>query len=262
MSGGAWGGVIAPPIPGRTVKPRREGWTMVIDKGLGLEEARDWIRVAGDYVDLVKLAFGTSALYRGEVLVGKIALLREAGIAVMPGGTLAEIALLQDRFADYLARAAELGFDAVEISDGTIPLGRKRRDEAIASARARGFRVIGEVGKKHPAERLPFEVQAEEALADLAAGAEMVVIEARESGRGIGIYGPEGEIIPEALSFLAEQLPPARTIWEAPQKSQQEELILRFGPNVNLGNIPPAEVLALEAMRLGLRGDTLRSILR
>ncbi|MGQ9778895.1 MAG: phosphosulfolactate synthase [Bacillota bacterium] len=254
----AWQGIIESPLSGRTGKPRRKGLTMIIDKGLGLGETKDWIALAGEYVDLVKLAFGTSALYREEILVEKLTCLRAAGIAVMPGGTLAEIALLADRFPAYLARAAALGFEAIEISDGTINLGRERRNEAILSAREHGFRVFTEVGKKDPAAQLSPAVQVEEALADLETGAEMVTIEARESGRGVGIYDAQGAVREEALLFLAARLPLARIIWEAPQISQQKELLLRFGPEVNLGNVPPGEALALEALRRGLRGDTLR----
>ncbi|MGE5598298.1 MAG: phosphosulfolactate synthase, partial [Bacteroidota bacterium] len=125
-----------------------------------------------------------------------------------------------------------------------------------------GFRVIGEVGKKNPADPCPIEAQIEQALADLAAGASMVIVEGRESGRGVGIFGTDGEIVAERLAALAGRLPLERIIWEAPLKNQQEELILAYGPNVNLGNIPPGDVLALEALRVGLRGDTLRAALR
>jgi len=262
MHGKAWEGVIETPICGRLGKPRATGWTMVIDKGLGLLETADWLELTADYIDLLKLTFGTSALYPTAVIKKKIALVRECGVGVMPGGTLAEVALGQGRWDAYLERAGQLGFDTLEISDGTIDLAAERRCAGILSARDRGFRVITEVGKKHPADQCTLEIQAEQAMADLQAGAAMVIVEGRESGKGVGIYGAEGEIRGDRLAVLARQMPVTRVIWEAPLKGQQEELIVAFGPNVNLGNIPPGEVLALEALRVGLRGDTLRAAWR
>jgi len=180
----------------------------------------------------------------------------------MPGGTLAEVALMQKTWPAYLERATALGFNFLEISDGTIDLPRDQRREAIRSARDTGFRVVAEVGKKHEDDEIALEAQIEQALADLEAGAVMVIVEGRESGRNVGIYGSEGEIRSERLTSLAEGLPPAAVIWEAPLKKQQEELIRVFGPNVSLGNVAPEDVLALEALRQGLRGDTLRAVLR
>ena len=248
MQGKAWDGVIEAPIGGRYGKPRASGWTMVIDKGLGLAETADWLALTADCVDLLKLTFGTSAFYDPEILRQKTALVREHAVGIMPGGTFGEVALFQGRWDIYLQRARALGFDTLEISDGTIDLSAERRLAAILSARDQGFLVITEVGKKHPDDQCTLESQAEQALADLAAGAAMVIIEGRESGRGVGIYGAGGEIRAEYLAVLAGHLPLDRVIWEAPLKSQQEELILAYGPNVNLGNIPPGDVLALEAL--------------
>lgn len=261
MQSKAWDGVMEAPIRGRAGKPRRHGWTMLIDKGLGLAETRDLLALAGDYIDGIKLTFGTSAFYSPGMLKEKTSLARERGIAIMPGGTLGEVALAQGRWDSYLARAAELGFDALEISDGTIELPAERRLAAILSARDRGFRVLTEVGKKHPGDQRPLEAQVEQALSDLGAGAFMVIIEGRESGKGVGIYDDGGGIREDYLDFLARRLPVERILWEAPLKNQQEELILAFGPNVNLGNVPPGDILALEALRTGLRGDTLRAAL-
>lgn len=259
MSAKAWDGTIEAPIGGRSGKPRTTGWTMVLDKGLGLGETADWLALAGDYVDVLKLTFGTSAFYPPKMLRRKALLVRRAGVHIMPGGTLAEIALLQRKWESFLDRAGDLGFDALEISDGTIEIPASLRQEAIRSARERGFLVIAEIGKKHPDDEQDLEFQIEQALADLVAGASKVIVEGRESGLGVGIYGAGGEIRRDRLEVLAGRLPLENVIWEAPLKKQQQELILAFGADVGLGNIPPGDVLALEALRIGLRGDTLRA---
>jgi phosphosulfolactate synthase len=209
--------------------------------------------------DLIKLTFGTPALYTGAVLRAKLELIRSYGVDVCPGGTFFEIAVVQGTLDRYLDRVMELGFSGIEVSDGTIDLDPAVRRDAIARALDRGFTVMTEVGKKDG--RLPLDPDAALAQiqADLAAGASKVIVEGRESGRGAGLYDGEGRFRADDLDRLVAGLPdPGVLMWEAPQKHQQEALIARFGPNVSLGNIPPEEVLALEALRLGLRGDTLR----
>jgi phosphosulfolactate synthase len=162
----------------------------------------------------------------------------------------------------FLDRCREIGFTAVEVSDGTIPLDPVERREIILAARAEGFRVLSEVGKKDPHTRLTAQQIHRAIEEDLTAGAERIIVEGRESGRSVGVYNDKGAIQEDELAKILSGVSDPRTvIWEAPLKSQQEEFILRFGPNVNLGNIPPAEVLALEALRRGLRGDTLRAVL-
>ena len=262
MEGRAWQDVVHMPIAGRLDKPRALGWTMVIDKGLSLTETENLLSVAADYIDVIKLAFGTSALYRRSLLEDKIRLIQGFGVGVMPGGTLGEIALCQGSWPAYLDQAARFGFDFLEISDGTIPLDGENRRAAIMTAREKGFSVISEVGKKHPEDQQPLEEEMHQALLDLACEARMVIIEGRESGKGIGIYDAQGGICDAGLNRLADGLPMEKVIWEAPLKPQQETMILRYGPNVNLGNIPPGDVLALEALRLGLRGDTLRMAMK
>ena len=262
MEGRAWQGVVHMPVAGRLDKPRALGWTMVIDKGLSLTETENLLSVAADYIDVIKLAFGTSALYRRSLLEDKIRLIQGFGVGVMPGGTLGEIALCQGSWPAYLDQTARFGFDFLEISDGTIPLDGENRRAAIMTAREKGFSVISEVGKKHPEDQQPLEKEMHQALLDLACEARMVIIEGRESGKGIGIYDAQGGICDAGLNRLADGLPMEKVIWEAPLKPQQETMILRYGPNVNLGNIPPGDVLALEALRLGLRGDTLRMAMK
>lgn len=259
MTQKAWEGAFLIPCPGRNSKPRTTGLTMVIDKGLGNHVLEDLIEMAGDYIDVVKLTFGTSAFNDREVLEKKVRLIVSSGIDVMPGGTFLEVALWQSRLEAYLERARELGFTAIEISDGTIEFSPEKRREALKKALGLGFKVITEVGKKDPGETPPIEVIHRLISEDLAGGAFKVIIEAREAGRGVGIFDKDGKTkqheIDQILAGVAEV---DDLIWEAPLKNQQQDLILRFGLNVNLGNIPPEEVLALEALRQGLRGDTLK----
>ncbi len=255
----AWDGVIDRPVRERAAKPRQRGWTMVIDKGLGLNAVDDLMQVAAPLIDVIKLTFGTSAFFRFDVLKEKVRTIVAHGVDVMPGGTFGEVALWQRRYDRYLERARELGFTAMEVSDGTIELDAATRGEAIAKAAKAGFRVLSEVGKKDPSDAQPMAVLADLVAADLDHGAAMVIMEAREAGKGVGIYDASG--LPkeaEIDAFLRGVRDPDRILWEAPLGPQQRYLVLRFGPNVSLGNIPPEDVLALEALRCGLRGDTLK----
>lgn len=258
----AWEGVLAFPVPGRAAKPRQTGLTMVIDKGLALEPTRAFLSVAADAVDFVKLGFGTSAFYDAELLTAKLRLIRRAGVHVFPGGTFLEAAEWQEAAGRFLERAAELGFDYVEVSDGTVPIAPRRRRQLIGEARELGLRVVAEVGKKHPADRPSTSSLCRQIEADLRAGAELVVVEARESGKGVGIYDEEGGVREGELEAILAAAPVERIMFEAPLKAQQQYLVERLGVNVNLGNVPPEEALALEALRVGLRGDTLRKVVR
>ena len=258
----AFHGIIDSPLPGRTAKPRKRGQTMVIDKGLGLSETGDLMELAGEFIDFVKLAFGTAALYGPELLRAKVALISSYGIDVYPGGTFLEVAMVQDRLEPFLQRAKDLGFTCIEVSDGTIEMSQRERSEAIRRALTLGFQVITEVGKKDDDSELDPQAALDQIHADLADGASEVIVEGRESGKGVGIYDAQGRIKTGSLEEIREGVAhPDLLVWETPLKVQQQELILRFGPNVNLGNIAPQEVLALEALRRGLRGDTLRAAL-
>jgi len=255
----AYAGVMRHPLDGRTAKPRRTGQTMIIDKGLGLDQTRALLELAGEYIDFIKLGFGTAALYPERILREKVALIRAHGVEPYPGGTFLEVAVLQGRLDAYLEASWELGFRTVEVSDGTIDLGPRAREMAIRSARALGFTVIAEVGKKDGAQELDPAAALAQLQGDLEAGAAKVILEGRESGKGVGIYDREGRLKMGAAERLAAGLPdPGVIMWEAPLKAQQQELIALFGPNVNLGNVAPDEVIALEALRCGLRSDTLR----
>lgn len=256
---GAFDGVVASPLPGRQAKPRTGGQTMVIDKGMGLAQTGELLELAAPYIDFIKLTFGTASLYTPALLRAKINLIRSHGVDIYPGGTFLEIALIQGNLHPYLERARALGFTCIEVSDGTIALTPQTRRETILTALEYGFSVITEVGKKEGGQPLEPAQALEQVAADLDAGAIKVIVEGRESGQDAGIFDARGQIRTDDLEQLAEGISdPGLLMWEAPQKAQQEVLIARFGPNVSLGNIPPGEVLALEALRHGLRGDTLR----
>ena len=258
-----WEGTIAFPDNARLSKPRAKGLTMVMDKGLGLSETAELLSIAGEFIDYIKLAFGTSALYPGQILRDKVSLIRTWGIHVYPGGTFLEIAAIQHQIADFLEKCRDLGFSAIEVSDGTISLTPEERADIILMAKGMGYHVLSEVGKKSPMESPRVEEIVSQVNSDLIAGADHVILEARESGKGIGIFDEHGDIRNEFFRNLAHDLRDTSSIiWEAPLKNQQLELIRAFGPNVNLGNIPPGEALALEALRVGLRSDTLKDILR
>lgn len=255
----AWEGVTDIPVKGRSSKPRTSGLTMVIDKGIGLNQLKDLIQTSGEYIDILKLTFGTSAFYEKKFLKEKINTLISAQIDVMPGGTFLEVALWKGDEEKYLERARELGFSTIEISDGTIELDSVARKEIIKRALETGFKVITEVGKKDPKEVLPIALVHKLIREDLENGAFKVIIEAREAGKGVGIFDLEGKIKQEEVDHIIAGVEDVnQLLWETPIKNQQQDLIIRFGPEVNLGNIPQNEVLALEALRQGVRGDTLK----
>ncbi len=259
---GGWQGVLNFPIGGRQQKPRKYGLSMIIDKGLGPTGFRDLLAVASPYIDFIKLGFGTSALYPTIILKEKIRLAREYNIDIYPGGTFFEVAILQGRLNTYLQTAKELGYTFIEISDGTIDLNRNSRLTAICRAREEGLGVITEVGKKDPREALSEAQLLNQIAIDIEAGADYVIIEGRDSGQNVVIYDNRGNIIEDTLNNLLSGIKNMeRIIWEAPRKKQQQTLIIGLGNNVSLGNIQPEDILALEALRTGLRSDTLKSIL-
>lgn len=231
---------------------------MVIDKGMNLIETEHFLSMAASTVDLLKLGFGTSAVYPESTLRAKLRRAAMAQVTTCPGGTLGEVAWTQGVFPAYLRRCRELGFGAMEISDGTIVLQPDDRARAIEAAKRVFPLVITEVGKKLSRE-IDLVACAKGVIRDLEAGADYVILEGRESGEDVGIYDAGGHVMDDLLTAFVDALPLAarqRVIWEAPKKSQQVELIRRFGPSVNLGNVPPGDAIALECLRLGLRADT------
>ncbi len=237
----------------------RSGVTMVIDTGLGPETTRDILATSSPYIDHWKFSFGTSMIYPARTLREKLDLVLSHGMIAYPGGTLFEACAFEAQTTEFLDTIKNLGFNAVEISDGTIDLSPTHRREAITEALDRGLIPVTEVGKKNPYLRLTPPEVAEQALGDFEAGAHHVIVEGRESGRGVGLYDEHGEMdfravdkIRTALGDLA-----GRVIWEAPMKKQQVSLIRQFGPGVGIGNVQPGKVLALETLRAGLRYETL-----
>lgn len=257
----AWHNLLPQLAPERTVsKPREQGLTMVLDRCQALYATEDMLALTGDYIDHIKLSFGTSVFLDEPLLRRKIELARARQIEVYPGGTLMEVTLTRGVYPQYVKRAKELGFTALEISDGTITMTSQIRQDAIKRALDAGFKVITEVGKKDPTIHFsPGEI-CDQIASDLALGADKVIIEARESGMGVGVYDAQGALRQEEITAIMSCLGDSQgdIIWEAPLQRQQAGLILRCGSNVNLGNIKPRDVLGLEALRCGLRFETFR----
>lgn len=251
-------GVYAP-ISGRAAKPRVTGLTMVIDKGLGPARTGDLLQTAADYVDFIKFGFGTALLYTPDVLRRKLQAIRDAGVDAYPGGTMLEVAVHQQNLSPFLQWCRAVGFSFIEVSDGTIELSRAQRTELIRGARDMGFGVLSEVGKKDPLLQPAPDRIAEQVATDLHDGAFKVIVEGRDAGRNIGIYDEAGRVREALYEAIVGQLHSIHdVIWEAPQSAQQQALLERIGPNANFGNVQPEDVISLEAMRVGLRGDTLR----
>jgi phosphosulfolactate synthase len=236
----------------RSVKPREQGITHVLDRGLSVAEVDGLAEVAGDYVDIVKLGWGT-ALATGN-LEQKLARYREHGIPVVLGGTLTELAIAKHRIEEFVAYLHKLGLRHVEVSDGTIPIPHSEK-LALIERLASDFTVLSEVGSKDDTQITPPYRWVEQIEAELAAGSWLVITEARESGTA-GIYRPDGEVRQGLIDEIAHEIDFQRLVFEAPLKEQQVWFLRRFGAEVNLGNIAPSDVLALETLRLGLRSDT------
>ena len=244
-------------LPQRPGKPRTEGLTHVIDKGLNMRDVEGLFDTAGQFVDIVKLGWGTS--YVTNNLEKKIALYRSFETPVVCGGTLFEAVYARERIDDFKAWLVEHRFSHVEISDGTIEIPRERKLELIADF-ARDFTVLSEVGSKDSDVVFAPYQWVEWINEELAAGAWKVITEGREGGTA-GIFRSDGDMRTGLLDEIAHGAAIEDVLFEAPTKSSQAWFVKHFGPNVNLGNIPPDEVIPLETLRLGLRGDTLREVL-
>jgi phosphosulfolactate synthase len=234
---------------------RDGGLTHVLDKGLGPRAWEDVLDTAGDYIDIVKLGWGTS--YVTLNLRRKLEVLREKPIVI--GGTFFEAVVARDKIDEYKAWLQELGLTHVEISDGTIEIPRERKLELIADF-ARDFTVLSEVGSKDEETVYAPYQWVEWIKEELAAGAWKVITEGREGGTA-GIYRPTGEMRTGLVDEIVHEVEVGELIFEAPTKASQAWFVKQFGPNVNLGNIPPEEVIPLETLRLGLRGDTMKEVL-
>lgn len=239
-------------IPYRIPKPRTNGITMVMDKGLSLEEARSLVSAAEPHLDIIKLGFGTA--YVTPHLREKIELYQSSDIAVYFGGTLFEAFVIRNQFDDYVRLCEDFNIHFMEVSDGSITIPHTEKCGYIEKLTRHG-KVLSEVGSKDATHIIPPYKWIEQMKAELEAGSSYVIAEARESGN-VGIYRGTGEVREGLVQEILTQIPAEKIIWEAPKKSQQLYFLQLLGCNVNLGNISVQEIIPLEAMRLGLRGDT------
>jgi len=241
-----------PYLPERTLKPRQTGIAMVMDKSLSIREAEDFISISSDYTDFVKLGFGTSVVSKN--VIEKIKLYQNAKIKVYVGGTLFEAFIIRDQFDGFRKYIDRLGLDTVEISDGSMLMDHDVKCEYIHKL-SKDYTVVSEVGSKESGILIAPNRWIEMMQKELQAGSVKVIGEARESGN-VGIYRPTGKAHVSLINKILVKVQSDKIIWEAPLKSQQVWFIKNFGANVNLGNIPPSEIIPLETLRLGLRGDT------
>ncbi|HRG01851.1 MAG: phosphosulfolactate synthase [Bacteroidia bacterium] len=244
--------VNLPNIPERTEKPRNSGLTMVMDKGISLKHAEDFVESYADYVDFVKLGFGTSVMSKN--VKEKIKLYKQAGIKTYVGGTLFEAFVARGKFDEYQKYIESFGLDTAEVSDGSINMDHDSKCKYINTL-SKNFTVLSEVGSKeegiiiHPAKWISMM------KAELEAGSFKVIAEARESGT-VGIFHKNGSAHSMLITRITSKIKVEDIIWETPQKSQQVYFINLFGANVNVGNISVDDVIPLETLRIGLRGDT------
>ncbi|MEP6464836.1 MAG: phosphosulfolactate synthase [Parafilimonas sp.] len=239
-------------IPDRNQKPRDNGITMIMDKGLSIEEAKNFLSVAHPHIDILKLGFGTA--FVTPDLEKKIEVYQSYDIPVYFGGTLFEAFLIRNQFNDFIEVCKRYNISYMEVSDGSITIPHAEKCGYIEKLTKYGT-VLSEVGSKDEANIFPPYRWIELMRAELNAGSTYVIAEAREAGN-VGLYRGSGEVRQGLVQEILTQIPPEKIIWEAPQKSQQLYFLELLGCNVNLGNIAPAEVIPLEAMRIGLRGDT------
>jgi len=244
--------VVLSHLPERTLKPRDRGLTMVMDKGISLKHAEDFVESYADYVDFVKLGFGTSVMSKN--VKEKIKLYKQAGIKTYVGGTLFEAFVARGKFDDYQKFIDSYGLDTAEVSDGSINIDHESKCKFISTL-AKNYTVLSEVGSKeegiiiHPAKWVTMM------KAELEAGSFKVIAEARESGT-VGIFHKNGSAHSMLITRITSKIKVEDIIWETPQKSQQVYFINLFGANVNVGNISVDDVIPLETLRIGLRGDT------
>lgn len=243
---------ILPFLPERPLKPRKSGLTMVMDKGLSIREAEDFMSVGSEYTDFVKLGFGTSLITPG--FEKKIEIYKKRGVIPYFGGTLFEAFIIRNMFREFVEFLDRYDVEMVEVSDGSYDIDHSQKLEYIRILAGRG-KVISEVGSKKKEVVYTPDQWVAMMKAELDAGSIKVIAEARESGT-TGIYNEDGSVNNKIIGAISENVKLENVIWEAPLKSQQAWFIKHFGANVNLGNIAPNEIIPLESLRLGLRGDT------
>ena len=239
-------------IPKRSAKPRINGLTMIMDKGLSLNEAENMIVLKSELTDIVKLGFGTSLLTRN--IYEKISLYREAGIDVYTGGTLFEAFIVRNQLDDFYRLMDKLKLEMVEVSDGCIQMEHEKKCELIHKL-SKDFKVISEIGSKDESLTIEDDKWVSYMKKELEAGSWKVIAEAREGGN-VGMFETDGEIKEQLIKKITKEIDESNILWEAPLKKQQVWFINELGANVNLGNISPNSIISLECLRLGLRGDT------
>lgn len=240
-------------MPPRTEVPRQYGLTMVMDKGLSIPEVHNFLSIARPHVDIIKLGFGTAVVTPN--LKEKLEVYKQAELPLYFGGTLFEAFLVRNQLDDYIAALKEYGVQYVEVSDGSVTIPHAEKCQHIERLAKEGFTVLSEVGSKDASNVMPPYKWIEQMQAELNAGSSTVIAEAREAGN-IGIYRGSGEVREGLVQEILTKIPAEKILWEAPQKAQQVYFLNLLGCNVNLGNIAPNEVIPLEAMRIGLRGDS------
>lgn len=246
----------------REEKPRNKGITMVLDKGLGLETAESLMNISGEYVDYMKFGWGTSIVHEQNIIKAKVEMYKNHQITPYTGGTLFELAYINDKLDEFFSEAHDLGFPAIEISDGSTSISHDKKVECIEMANESGFEVLSEVGKKDPAldKELTLDERIEYMQEELDAGSSLIIVEAREGGKNIGIFDESGKAKEDEIDYILDNFRPEKILWEAPNKDQQVFFILKLGNDVNLGNVSTEDITSLETLRRGLRGDTLGKI--
>lgn len=246
----------------REEKPRQKGITMVLDKGLGLETAESLMNISGDYVDYLKFGWGTSIVHEQDIIKDKVAMYKSYNITPYTGGTLFELAYMNDKLEEFFQEAHDLGFEAIEVSDGSTTISHDKKLECIESAKKDGFEVLSEVGKKDPGldKELSLDERIEYMQNELEAGSSLIIVEAREGGKNIGIYDKAGNAKEDEIDYILDNFDGNKILWEAPNKDQQVFFILKLGNDVNLGNVSTDDITSLETLRRGLRGDTVGKI--
>lgn len=246
----------------REEKPRQKGITMVLDKGLGLETAESLMNISGDYVDYLKFGWGTSIVHEQDIIKDKVAMYKSHNITPYTGGTLFELAYMNDKLEEFFQEAHDLGFEAIEVSDGSTTISHDKKLECIESAKKDGFEVLSEVGKKDPGldKELSLDERIEYMQNELEAGSSLIIVEAREGGKNIGIYDKAGNAKEDEIDYILDNFDGNKILWEAPNKDQQVFFILKLGNDVNLGNVSTEDITSLETLRRGLRGDTVGKI--
>jgi len=244
-------------LPERPNKPRNKGLTMVMDKGLSLNEAENMVALESDLTDIVKLGFGTSLLTR--YIEKKINLYHQAGIMVYTGGTLFEAFIVRNQFEDYCRLMDKLKLEMVEVSDGCMYIEHDKKCEYIREL-SKNYRVISEIGSKDETITIKNSDWIKYMSKEIDAGSWKVIAEAREGGN-VGVFEKNGNVKDELIKQITKKIDSTKILWEAPKKEQQVWFINNFGANVNLGNISPNDIISLECLRLGLRGDTFENYL-